>query len=348
MTPKESIRISHFQKAAKSFYFIAIVSFTLCLLLNQPGYFRQSFWNLIITDVISFACIYCALGLYLLNKIDLKLAGAVYAYTTLADIGLSTWFLIYHHHFTANFLLGTFIYCINIVVAGFCVGRKHAFISASIYVFCFGPLIYVSRDAFLIENAITVLFLISAFALGVSGFLHVLERSHKEELALKEQVFEKDRALALKQNHLLNLDLELKQKEIVAKTIFLLEYARNNSTFIKKLNSIKEGMKSSTQKQLNDIIEKHRIENQEKYWKEFEVSFLEVHPEFYKKIYQICPDAKPTDLKLAALIRLGLSSKQIGNITSCTPESVDVARSRLRNKLNLSIDINLKIFLTNI
>jgi hypothetical protein len=345
----KTTKTTYFRKAARNFYFIAIISFAVSLSLNQPDYFKNSRWVPVITDSISVLFIYTSLLFYLKKKIGLKLASAVYVYATFIDLAISTWF--YYHqqvNFIGNFLFGTFMYCINMVVAGFCVGRRHAFIAAGLYIVSFGPLLFVSHYDYLYQNAITIVFLIIAFSAGVSGFLHVLENTHKEELALIEEIFEKDKALALEYNKKLSFDLEVKQKEVVTKTMFLLEYAENNNTLINKLNDLKKGMKNAEQKLLNDIIQNHQINHYEKYWKEFEVSFLEIHPDFYKKLFQVCPDVSPSELKLAALVRLGLSSKQIGSLISNAPESVDVARSRLRSKLNLPADTNLKTFLLSL
>lgn len=343
------MNISYFLKASKTFYFIAIVSFTISLLINEFYYIQNSWVSLIIIDSVSILAIYTALILYLKKAISLKLSSAVYAYITLINLAISAWYYYHHHiYFTNNFLFSTFIFLINLIVAGFCIGRKHAFIAAGIYAVTFGPLIFVSHDDYLNQNAFTILFLIIAFSFAVSGFLHVLEKTHQEELALKEEIFEKDKTLAQEHNKWLTFELECKQKEIVTKTMFLLEYAENNNAFIKGLNNLKEKLNRSEQMLLNKIIQNHRMDHQDKYWKEFETSFLEIHPDFYKNLYKICPEISPSELKLAALVHLGLSTKQIGSINSNTPESVDVARSRLRNKLNIPTDANLKTFLMNL
>jgi hypothetical protein len=351
MTDKtnKNTHTTYFRKAARNFYFIAIVSFTICLLSNQPDYFVHHSWGLILTDSISILLIFIALLLHIRKKIGLKLNCSIYVYTTLLNLAISSWYFYYQNiSFTGNFLFSTFLYCINIVVAGFCIGRKHAFIAAVLYVVSFGPLIYASHDLFLYQNAFSIVFLITAFSFGVSGFLHVLEKSHKEELGLKDEIFEKDKAIAREHNKWLSLELGTKQKEIVAKTMFLLEYAENNNALIKKLENLKERIKNSEQRALNEIILQHRIDHHEKYWKEFETSFLEVHPDFYKKLNLLCPDLSPSELKLAALVHLGLSSKQIGSLSANAPESIDVARSRLRSKLNLPVEVNLKTYLLNL
>ena len=167
-------------------------------------------------------------------------------------------------------------------------------------------------------------------------------------MELREAILEKERVLSEEKNRWLNLQLEAGKREIVANSMFLLEHVRNNNDFIYKLNFLKERLNSSDQAQLQKIIEDHRSEHFTKHWKDFEASFLDVNPEFYRRLDKVCPDLSPTQRKLAALIHLGLSSKQIGSIISISTQSVEVARSRLRSRLMLPADVSLTGFLHSI
>lgn len=345
----KSSESTYFRKAARNFYLLAILVFTVCMLLNQHEYFINSRVILIVTDIASTVLIFSGLFLYIKKKIALKLSSAVYVYTTLFNLTISTWYYYYHEIFFANnFLLTTFLFCIQIVIAGLCIGRKHAFAAAGLYCALLGPLLFISHDVFLRHNEFAILFLIMAFSFGVSGFLNVLERTHKEELALKEEIFEKDRSINLEHYKRLGFELESKQKELTAKTMFMVEYAEKNTALFEELKTFKTMMKKQEKTQLDEVIQRYCIENSEKYWKEFEISFLEGNPEFFRKLSLVCTELSPAELKLATLLRLGLSSKQIGSLTSNTPASVDVARSRLRNKLNLPSNTNLTSFLTSL
>lgn len=340
---------SYTEKAARIFYHIALVVFIVGMSLNQPEYFKNSRWNLIIADFTSVILIYTFFLLYLLNRINFRLASFVYIYTTLSNLSMSAWLYYYYDlDFMGNFLFNTFMYCINIVGAGFCIGRRHIYISSVLYTITFSPLVFISGETFLIRNSFTFVFLIFALALAVSGFISILKQSYIEELALKEEIINKDKAIAEEHQKRLNSEIESKRIEIAAKKMVMLEHVENNNNFIKKLGTLKKGMKRNEIKLLNNIIQQHTIDHHEKYWKEFESSFIEINPHFYKKLYNLCPDLTPSETRLAALIHMGLSSKQIGNITSNTPQSIDVARSRIRSKLKLSADVNLKTFLIHI
>ena len=83
----------------------------------------------------------------------------------------------------------------------------------------------------------------------------------------------------------------------------------------------------------------------EQVWNEFEQRFENTFDTFYKKLLDRFPTLTPTERKLCALLRLGLTSKEIAILTFQNPQSVDVGRYRLRKKLELSTDENITDFL---
>ncbi len=88
---------------------------------------------------------------------------------------------------------------------------------------------------------------------------------------------------------------------------------------------------------------------QEQEWKEFMTFFKDIHPEYEKKISAIAKEAlSPAELRLGILLRLNLSSKEIASILRVTPDSVRVARYRLRKKLPIDAKVDLIKFLIKI
>jgi DNA-binding CsgD family transcriptional regulator len=73
-----------------------------------------------------------------------------------------------------------------------------------------------------------------------------------------------------------------------------------------------------------------------------------VHNNFFDSLKAKYPTLNSYDLKLCALIKLNLDTKEIATIMDISPESVKVARSRLRKKLQLDPSDNLSSFITQI
>ena len=83
----------------------------------------------------------------------------------------------------------------------------------------------------------------------------------------------------------------------------------------------------------------------EESWRIFEENFNEVHEDFLKRLKQQFPDLSPGDLKLAAYLRMNLSSKEISPLLFISVRSIENKRSRLRKKLNLKEEDNLVDFI---
>lgn len=84
-------------------------------------------------------------------------------------------------------------------------------------------------------------------------------------------------------------------------------------------------------------------------WDEFELRFQGVHNEFYQKLQSINPELSTNERRLCAFLKLNMTTKEIASITHQSPRSIEVARTRLRKKLNLTnSDISLTDFFLSI
>ena len=82
-------------------------------------------------------------------------------------------------------------------------------------------------------------------------------------------------------------------------------------------------------------------------WEQFRVMFDEVHPGFSDRLLESFPELTANEVRLCALLRMNLSSKQIASILNIAPRSVDVGRSRMRKKMKLDSSSNLSDFIMN-
>ena len=121
-----------------------------------------------------------------------------------------------------------------------------------------------------------------------------------------------------------------------------------NSVSTRLLN-IKKNLKEENKQPIQKIIFDIQASIDKEVWEEFEIRFQKVHSEFYQNLQKRFPELSPAERKLAALLRLDMSSKDISTLTGQSIKSVEVARSRLRKKLEItSQDINLVNFLLEI
>jgi len=83
-------------------------------------------------------------------------------------------------------------------------------------------------------------------------------------------------------------------------------------------------------------------------WEDFKMHFEQVHPEFFEQLKASYPELTPSDLKLCALLKLNMNTKESAKILGISPDSVKTARYRLRKKLQLRKDEGLFDFIYRI
>ena len=83
-------------------------------------------------------------------------------------------------------------------------------------------------------------------------------------------------------------------------------------------------------------------------WKLFEDNFNEVHDEFFKRLKKINPSITPSELRLAACLRMNLATKEMAPALGISVRGVEIKRYRLRKKLHLDNDENLNDFMMDV
>jgi tetratricopeptide (TPR) repeat protein len=131
-------------------------------------------------------------------------------------------------------------------------------------------------------------------------------------------------------------DLELKNKELTTNVMYLIRKNELINDVAERLLKIQPKILPDNKKIIQSIILDLQREADSDSWHEFELRFNQVHTDFYNNLRKIHPDLSPAEEKLCAFLRLNMSSKEIAAITQQSVKSVEVARSRLRKKLNLT------------
>jgi len=68
---------------------------------------------------------------------------------------------------------------------------------------------------------------------------------------------------------------------------------------------------------------------------QFELVFKQAYGDFYSKLIETAPDLSRSEIQVAVLLRLNLTSKEIAHILSLTTATIERTRHQLRQKLNL-------------
>jgi PAS domain S-box-containing protein len=141
-----------------------------------------------------------------------------------------------------------------------------------------------------------------------------------------------------------------KDRELVSS---LIRIAQQNEIVLyvkRNLTMIRDNLSAPIKKKVAEIlsnIDEH-LRKQSFNWDDFTLYFEKVHPGFFVRLRTKYPSLSTKDHRTCAYIRLGLTTKEIAGLMNITPDSAEIARIRLRKKLNLDRSENLTTFLQNI
>lgn len=171
--------------------------------------------------------------------------------------------------------------------------------------------------------------------------LSLLARWQRDRLKLKNAQHKS----AIQEKGKLENQLDYKNKEFTTQLIFFQKRNEYLNHLAKKLGRIVKNAGGLTEKQLRGVIKDINKNTEQDIWPEFEIRFKETHADFYKNLTTRFPNLTPNELKLCAFLKLNMSTKEISELTNQNPDSLKIARHRLRAKLGLSRPVNIVNFL---
>ncbi|WP_448960471.1 triple tyrosine motif-containing protein [Larkinella arboricola] len=193
---------------------------------------------------------------------------------------------------------------------------------------------------------------------GLSFYVHRRQvRTHQqkvrqqmEEQLAREQERHRQQLVQL-QKEKLEQDVISKAEELANTTMNLI----HKNDLLIKLKEEVEKLKDEVQQrqtidqatghinQLVKLIDSNLSSRQD--WKVFEKNFNKVHEQFFKQLLNQYSGLTPDDLRLAAYLRMNLSSKEVAKLLNITVRGVELKRYRLRKRLNLEPEANLNEFM---
>lgn len=176
------------------------------------------------------------------------------------------------------------------------------------------------------------------------GQEHLRRRLEKK---LKKQEEYHQQLVIQHRNEKLEQDILNKSAELANSTVNLVQKNRILLEIKQQVGTIKADLDDKTlNEQYNKLL--RLIDNNLSTQHDehlFGANFNIVHEEFFKKLLEKHPGLMPSDLKLAAYLRMNLSSKEIAQLLNITSRGVEIKRYRLRKRLNLANDQNLNEFM---
>lgn len=162
----------------------------------------------------------------------------------------------------------------------------------------------------------------------------------------EQQLNEQNHALYRAQKDAIEAELELKGKELTSNTLHVIQ----SNQFLEELRTELEEMikddKRDQKKRLQQIVTKiNQSTSRDKHWKEFSNLFEQIHHTFFDNLKKYSEELTASDLRLVALIKMNLNSKDMATLFGISQDSLRVARYRLRKKLSIPQGENLSTFI---
>ncbi|WP_420601845.1 transcriptional regulator [Flagellimonas sp.] len=162
------------------------------------------------------------------------------------------------------------------------------------------------------------------------------------------QRIKKNRIAREKQEEIYKQEIAHKKKELTSQTLHLVQ----KNTFIQELKENLENLKSSPEKfkvEFRRIVMLLKKQNaSDKDWEVFKSYFSEVHNDFDQKLKTLYPDISEKEIRLAAFLRMNLTTKEIAATLNVLPDSILKSKYRLKKKLELDKDMDLTSFLNTL
>ncbi|MGV6831368.1 MAG: tetratricopeptide repeat protein [bacterium] len=138
----------------------------------------------------------------------------------------------------------------------------------------------------------------------------------------------------------LDRELAFKEKELTAHALHLAKKNEVLESLKQKAKDLKSKNTSNGYQQLIQTINFDLKDDDN--WDNFKKYFEAVHKDFNGNVKTKYPEVTSNELRLMALLKMNLSSKEIANILNISNEGIKKARYRLRKKLNLTSDESLQ------
>lgn len=172
----------------------------------------------------------------------------------------------------------------------------------------------------------------------------------EKEAKIRQEQFDLEKEIERLKNDKLQIKILAKDKELINNTLQVVKKNKVLNGIIHKLKNIDvESFDESSKFQftkLNKSIIKEV--NSDQSWKDLEKHIKNVHFDFLKKLKDKYPTISPRELDLSTYLLMNMSTKEIAEIMNISTGGVELARYRLRKKLNLDKKENLNGFLMRI
>lgn len=165
-------------------------------------------------------------------------------------------------------------------------------------------------------------------------------------MRFESERWERDRRGLQDRIEALSGEISVKQKDLAQAALSLVEKSELLEALRKGLEDLARRTEGHARSLVAKLLEPLRSSPSESgAWNSFEAQFQQVHQGFLTILEERFPELTPTEMKVCALLRLGMPSKEVASVLHMSPRTVESHRYWVRKKLGLPSARNLKAFL---
>lgn len=172
-----------------------------------------------------------------------------------------------------------------------------------------------------------------------------LAKEKSDHLLMEEQHREKEALVLLEKERLKN-ELDLKNRELTSRAMYL---ASKNELIEEVIQSLSQNTQiptnSSLKSQINDLKKHLKKDTQ---WDSFFMHFEELNQGFLDRLRAEHPQLTPNDVRFLTFIYMNLSYKEIASLLNITPQSCRKRKERISKKMNVPENHTLHSYLSTI
>ncbi len=158
-------------------------------------------------------------------------------------------------------------------------------------------------------------------------------------LILEQKNLELEKQNLQLRNLKLEQEVDSKSKELTTHVMYLMQKNEFIDFTTNKLIELTSDTARQISKQsINSIIKQMKANVDKTAWEDFEIRFQQIHQNFYTKLNEKYPNLTPNEKRLCAFLYLNMTTKEISSITFQSVKSIEVARTRLRKKMQIDKD----------
>jgi ligand-binding sensor domain-containing protein/DNA-binding CsgD family transcriptional regulator len=172
----------------------------------------------------------------------------------------------------------------------------------------------------------------------------------EKETKIRQEQYLLEKEIEKLKNDQLKIKILSKDKELVSNSLQVVKKNKTLNGIIHKLKEINHDKLDETLKTQFTKLQKSIVKevHSDKSWKDLEKHIKNVHFDFLKRLKDQYPTITPRELDLATYLLMNMSTKEIAEIMNISNGGVELARYRLRKKLELNKKENLIGFLMKI